>query len=105
RVQEVAQHGTRLPTVSILVWIAAVVLGIALLLVLGFFFLRFVISSSANPIWWPVTAFIALISLVVIALVMFLADRWDPQPFPLLVIAVFWGAAISAFVSFWINSF
>ncbi|APX34532.1 hypothetical protein BH708_00670 [Brachybacterium sp. P6-10-X1] len=105
RVQEVAQHGTKLPAVSIVVWIAAVVLGIALLLVLGFFFLRFVTGSSANPIWWPVTAFIALISLVVIALVMFLADRWDPQPFPLLIIAVFWGAAIAAFISFWINSF
>ncbi|GAA1488334.1 PrsW family intramembrane metalloprotease [Brachybacterium sacelli] len=105
RVQEVAQHGSKLPTVSILVWIAAVVLGIALLLVLGFFFLLFVTTSSANPVWWPVTAFIASFSLVVIALVMTLADRWDPQPFPLLVIAVFWGAAIAAFSSYWINSF
>lgn len=105
RAQEVSQHATKLPAVSLLVWLVVVVLGIALLLVLGYFFLKFVTESSANPVWWPVTAFIALFSLLVIALVMFLADRWDPQPFPLLVVAVLWGAAIAAFASYWINSF
>src|SRR5690625_6442956 len=35
---------------------------------------------------------------------MVLADRWDPQPLPLVIIAVFWGAAIAAFSSYWINS-
>ncbi|MGO2720839.1 MAG: PrsW family intramembrane metalloprotease, partial [Brachybacterium tyrofermentans] len=75
RVQEVSQHATKVPAVSLLVWLAVVVLGIALLLVLGYFFLKFVTESSANPVWWPVTAFIALFSLLVIALVMFLADR------------------------------
>jgi protease PrsW len=104
RAQEVSQNATKAPAVGIAVWLAAVVLGIGLLLVLGFFFLQFVLSSSANPVWWPVTAFIALISLLVIALVIFLADRWDPQPLPLLLIAVMWGAAVAAFASYWINS-
>lgn len=104
RVQEVSQNPTQLPAVSILVWISAIVLGFALLLVLGYFFLEFVLTASSSPVWWPVTAFLAGISLLVIALVMFLADRWDPQPFPLLLIAVFWGAAIAAFGSYWINS-
>ncbi|WP_193107226.1 PrsW family intramembrane metalloprotease [Brachybacterium sp. FME24] len=104
RVQEVAQHGTRLPTVSIIVWLAVVVLGLLLLLVLGFFFLLFVVNSSANPLWWPVTAFIALISLILITGVMLLADRWDPQPIPLLIIAVLWGAALASFISYWLNT-
>ncbi|GAP80321.1 membrane protein [Brachybacterium sp. SW0106-09] len=104
RVQQVSQNPTQLPAVSILVWISLIVLGFALLLVLGYFFLEFVLTASSSPAWWPVTAFLAGISLVVIGLVMFLADRWDPQPFPLLLIAVFWGAAIAAFGSYWINS-
>ena len=104
RVEQVSQAPTSLPAVSILVWIAMVVLGFALLLVLGYFFLDFLLSSRANAAWWPVTAFLAGISLVVIALVMFLADRWDPQPVPLLLIAVFWGAAIAAFTSYWLNT-
>jgi RsiW-degrading membrane proteinase PrsW (M82 family) len=104
RVQEVSQNPTQLPAVSILVWIFLVVLGFALLLVLGWFFLEFVLTASSSPAWWPVTAFLAGISLVVITLVMLLADRWDPQPFPLLLIAVFWGAAIAAFSSYWLNT-
>jgi len=104
RVQEVSQNPTQLPTVSIVVWISLIVLGFALLLVLGYFFLDFVLTASSSPAWWPVTAFLAGISLVVIALVMFLADLWDPQPLPLLLIAVFWGAAIAAFTSYWLNT-
>lgn len=104
RVQEVAQSATRLPTVSVLVWLALVVLGFFVLLVLGWFFLEFVLTASSNPIWWPVTAFLAGISLLVIAGIMLLADRWDPQPLPLLIIAVFWGAAIAAGLSYILNS-
>ncbi|WP_246956290.1 PrsW family intramembrane metalloprotease [Brachybacterium sp. Marseille-Q7125] len=105
RVQQVEQEATKAPTTSILVWIALVMLGFALLLVLGYFFLDFVVTASSSPIWWPVAAFLALMSLIVISLVMLLADRWDPQPIPLLIIAIFWGAAVSAFGSYWINTF
>ncbi|WP_114855064.1 PrsW family intramembrane metalloprotease [Brachybacterium sp. YJGR34] len=104
RAQEVSQEATKIPAVSIAVWIALLLLGLGLLLVLGFFFLQFVLTASSNPVWWPVTAFIASISLLVIAGVMFLADRWDPQPLPLLIIAVFWGAAVAAFGSYWLNT-
>lgn len=104
RMQEVSQNPTQLPTVSILVWISLTVLGFALLVVLGYFFLQFVLTASSNPAWWLVNAFLAGISLVVIALVILLADRWDPQPFPLLLIAVFWGAAVAAGVSYLLNT-
>src|SRR5690625_3791215 len=79
-------------------------LGIAMIVVLGYFFRQVVRTASSSPVWWPVTAFLAFMSLVVIAGVMVLADRWDPQPLPLVIIAVFWGAAIAAFSSYWINS-
>ncbi len=104
RVQEVSQEATKAPTVSIGVWIALIVLGFGLLLVLGYFFLEFVLTASSSPVWWPVTAFLASISLLVIAGIMLLADRWDPQPFPLLLIAVFWGAAIAAGLSYVLNT-
>ncbi|ATG52380.1 PrsW family intramembrane metalloprotease [Brachybacterium vulturis] len=104
RVQDVTQNATRTPTVNIMVWLAVLVLGISLLLVLGYLFLQFVTTSSSNPVWWPVTAFLASISLLTIALVMFLADRWDPQPVPLLLVAVFWGAAIAAGISYILNT-
>ncbi|MDN5599301.1 MAG: PrsW family glutamic-type intramembrane protease [Brachybacterium sp.] len=104
RVQDVAQNAARKPTVNIAVLLAVIVLSVSLLLVLGFFFLQFVTNSSANPVWWPVTAFLAGVSLLVIALIMLLADRWDPQPLPLLVIAVFWGAAIAVGISYVLNT-
>lgn len=104
RVQEVSQSAGRTPTVNIAVWIAAVLLGFSLLLVLGFFFLMFVLNSSSNPAWWPITAFLAVLSLLFITAFMFLADLWDPQPVPLLLIAVFWGAAIAVFISYWLNT-
>ncbi|GAA4524639.1 PrsW family intramembrane metalloprotease [Brachybacterium paraconglomeratum] len=104
RLQDVSQNATKLPTVSIVVWLALVVLGFFVLLVLGWFFLEFVLTASSSPIWWPVTAFLAGISLLVIAGIMFLADRWDPQPLPLLIIAVFWGAAIAAGLSYILNT-
>jgi RsiW-degrading membrane proteinase PrsW (M82 family) len=104
RVQEVAQHSKQVPVVSIAVWITAFLLGIGLLVVLGWFFLQFVIFSSANPVWWPINAFLAFTSLVVIILVMVLADRWDPQPIPLLIVAVLWGAAFAAGVSYVVNT-
>ncbi|WP_087483321.1 PrsW family intramembrane metalloprotease [Brachybacterium massiliense] len=104
RVQEVAQHAARPPAVNIMVWIMVVALAFSLLFVLGWFFLEFVLTASSSPAWWPVTAFLASISLLVIAGIMLLADRWDPQPLPLLLIAVFWGAAIAAFASYWLNT-
>ncbi|ATG55170.1 PrsW family intramembrane metalloprotease [Brachybacterium ginsengisoli] len=104
RVQEVAQTAAKAPAVSILVWLALVVLGLLVLLVLGYFFLEFVLTASSSPAWWPVTAFLAGLSLLVIAGIMILADRWDPQPLPLLIIAVFWGAAIAAGVSYVLNT-
>lgn len=104
RVQEVAQHAKEVPVVSIVTWLALITLGILTILVLGSFFLSFVMNSSSNPIWWPVTAFLAGFSLLVIFLIILLADRWDPQPIPLLIIAIFWGAAIAAGSSYWINS-
>ncbi|NMA77106.1 MAG: PrsW family intramembrane metalloprotease [Actinomycetales bacterium] len=104
RAQEVSQQAAKMPAINIGVWITVVVLAFALLFVLGWFFLEFVLTASSSPAWWPVTAFLALLSLVVISLVMVLADRWDPQPLPLLFIAVFWGAAIAAFSSYWLNT-
>jgi len=104
RVQEVSQEATKVPAVNIAAWLSLVVLGFAVLLVLGYFFLQFVLTASSSPVWWPVTAFLASISLIVIAGIMVLADRWDPQPFPLLIIAVFWGAAIAAGVSYVLNT-
>jgi len=105
RVQEVSQVAASRPTVNIGVWLAVVALGISLILVLGFFFLMFVIEASASPAWWPIAAFCAVPSLIVIAGIMVLADLWDPQPLPLLLIAVFWGAAIAVIASYFINSF
>ncbi|MGP9537487.1 PrsW family intramembrane metalloprotease [Brachybacterium sp. AOP43-C2-M15] len=104
RAQEVSQEAAKVPAVNIAVWLVTILLGFALLFVLGYFFLQFILTSSSNPVWWPITAFLALFSLVIITLVILLADRWDPQPFPLLIIAVLWGAAIAAFASYWINS-
>src|SRR5699024_7486120 len=83
----------------------AVALGISLVLVLGFFFLMFVIESSASPAWWPIAAFCAVPSLFVIAAIMVLADLWDPQPLPLLLLAVVWGATIAAMSSYFIYTF
>ncbi|HEX7351024.1 PrsW family intramembrane metalloprotease [Brachybacterium sp.] len=102
--QLVSQEATKVPTVSIAVWLSVVILGFLLLAVLGYFFLQFVMTASSNPVWWPATAFLASTSLLVIALIMFLADRWDPQPIPLLIIAVFWGAAIAAGTSYVLNT-
>lgn len=104
RVQEVAQHAKEVPVVSIASWLALITLGMATIIVLGLFFLSFVMNSSSSPIWWPATAFLAGVSLLVIFLIILLADRWDPQPIPLLIIAIFWGAAIAAGLSFILNS-
>ena len=90
--------------VSIATWLALIGMGLLTIVVLGAFFLSFVMNASSSPIWWPVTAFLAGISLLVIFGVILLADRWDPQPIPLLLIAVLWGAAVAAGSSFLLNS-
>src|SRR5699024_9537357 len=104
RVQDVAQEASRLPLGGILVWLAVVMLGIAMIVVLGYFFLEFVLTASSSPVWWPVTALLAFMSLVVIAGVMVLADRCAPRPLRLLIIAGLWGAAIAACSSYCTNS-
>ncbi|MCT1385704.1 PrsW family intramembrane metalloprotease [Brachybacterium sp. p3-SID1565] len=104
RVQEVSQHAKEVPVVSIATWLALIGMGLFTIIVLGAFFLSFVMNASSSPIWWPVTAFLAGISLLVIFGVILLADRWDPQPIPLLLIAVLWGAAVAAGSSFLLNS-
>lgn len=104
RIQEVAQNATIVPAVGVAAWIAAILLGVALLVVLGLSFLEFVVFASSNPIWWPLSAFLALFSLIVIIGVITLADRWDPQPRTLLLIAVLWGAAIAAGISYCLNT-
>ena len=104
RVEQVAQNDQPVPRVTVVTWIALAVLGLGLLLVLGLAFVYFAFLYSSSAAWWPVLAFLASISLVVIFGVILLADRWDPQPLPLLFIAVLWGAAFAAFVSFWINT-
>ncbi|MFC7458510.1 PrsW family intramembrane metalloprotease [Brachybacterium sp. GCM10030267] len=104
RAQEVSQSANKVPVTTVVSWIVAAMLGILLIVILGLFFLGFVISSSSSPIWWPVTAFLALISLIVIIGIMILADRWDPQPIPLLIVAVLWGAAVGAGLSYLLNT-
>src|SRR5699024_12664089 len=51
RVQDVAQEASRLPLGGILVWLAVVMLGIAMIVVLGYFFLEFVLTASSSPVW------------------------------------------------------
>ncbi|MGY5763665.1 PrsW family glutamic-type intramembrane protease [Brachybacterium sp. DNPG3] len=104
RIEEIGQKPAAVPVVGVLVWIIAIVLGIALLVVLGLSFLEFVVFASSSPIWWPLSAFLALISLIVIIGTITVADRWDPQPKLLLLIAVLWGAAIAAGISYVLNT-
>ena len=105
RVQQVSQEAAKLPAMNIVIWLIAIVLGFCLLFFLGWLFLQFVTTASSSPVWWPVTAFLALVSLLIIICVIVLADRWDPQPLPLVIIAVLWGAAVATFLSLKINTF
>ena len=105
RVQQVSQDAAKLPAMNIVIWLIAIILGFCLLFFLGWLFLQFVTTASSSPVWWPVTAFLALVSLVIIIGVIVLADRWDPQPIPLVIIAVLWGAAVATFLSLKINTF
>lgn len=104
RIQQVADEKALVPFTKMAMWIVLILLGMALVLVLGYFFLDYIIGSSSNPIWWPISAFLAFFSLLVIFCTALLADRWDPQPIGLLIVAVLWGAAIATFVSYWVNT-
>lgn len=105
RVQEVQARATSyVPVSQVLVWVLAALLGMALLVVLTYFFFDYAITSSSSPLWWLGYVVLAGCSLVTIAGVIFLADRWDPQPFPLLLSAVLWGAAIAVAISYVVNS-
>lgn len=85
-------------------WVIAIVLALLLGLILLGGFALVVLEGRLNPTLWLVYAGIAAISLVVIMGVIALADRWDPQPLPLLMIAVLWGAAVAASIAWIANS-
>lgn len=105
RVQQLEGKGDQyVPVSRVLAWILVALLGMALLVVLAFFFFLYAISTTSSPLWWLGYVIIAGFSLVVIAGVIFLADRWDPQPIPLLLSAVLWGAAIAVAISFVVNT-
>lgn len=99
RIQAVQAQKQIVPFQPILAWIVAGLFGIGLVLVLGGLFVLSVMQSADNLIWWPVSAVQALISLLVIIGIVVLADRWDPQPIALVLIAVSWGAAGSVFMT------
>lgn len=104
RIEEVSGQRTPIPASTIVGWVIAGVLAIVLLVTLALGFFSFVLTGEANPVLWPVYAFIALLSLLVIVGVIVLADRWDPQPIFLLLIAVLWGAAIATTIAYVLNT-
>lgn len=104
RVQEVAAQKSHVPVSQIVAWVVAVLLGLLLVFILTGSFLLVVLAGNVNPAYSLIYAAIAFLSLLVITGVIVLADRWDPQPLPLLLIAVFWGAAIAVSISFVLNT-
>lgn len=104
RVQAVSGQKSPVSVSQLLAWILAGVLGLLLLLILTGSFLLVVLGGQINPAYSLVYGFIAFLSLLVIIGVIVLADRWDPQPLPLLLIAVFWGAAIATSISIVLNT-
>ncbi|MGP9695540.1 PrsW family intramembrane metalloprotease [Brachybacterium sp. AOP25-B2-12] len=104
RVQDVSGQKSHAPASQIAAWIIAVLLGLLLVFILTGAFLLVVLGGEVNPAYGLVYGTIALLSLLVITGVIVLADRWDPQPLPLLLIAVFWGAAIAVSISFVLNT-
>lgn len=104
RIQEVQQQPKAgMPLPIVLGWILAVLLGLGLLVLLTLLFLLYVLEGS-SPGAWVLEAVLASFSLVVIIGVIVLADRWDPQPIPLLISAVLWGAAAAAGTAYVVNS-
>ncbi|WP_240613299.1 PrsW family intramembrane metalloprotease [Brachybacterium endophyticum] len=103
RIQQVQQQKPGMPVPVVLGWILAVLLGFALLVVLSLLFLLYVLGG-ADPAAWILQAILAAFSLLVIVGVIVLADRWDPQPLPLLLCAVLWGAAVAAGTAYIVNS-
>ncbi|MCL6421866.1 PrsW family intramembrane metalloprotease [Brachybacterium sp. JHP9] len=103
RIQNVAEQRTPMPLGTVLGWILSGVLALLLVVVLGFFFLMYVLGGYGAGAW-VVQFLLALASLLVIAGLIALADRWDPQPVPLLLSAVLWGAAVAAAMSYVINT-
>ncbi|WP_347041576.1 PrsW family intramembrane metalloprotease [Brachybacterium nesterenkovii] len=104
RIEQVSQQKTPVPVSTIVAWVLAGVLGLILAVTLLIGFASFVMAGQSNPVLWPVYAAIAFVSLLVIIGIIVLADRWDPQPLPLLLIAVFWGAAIAASAAYILNT-
>ncbi|MFC0674115.1 PrsW family intramembrane metalloprotease [Brachybacterium hainanense] len=92
------------PVSQVLIWVVAALLGMALLVVLAYFFIEYALTTTSNPLWWLGYAILASGSLLVIAGVILLADRWDPQPIGLLLSAVLWGAAIAVGISYVVNT-
>lgn len=104
RIEDVGAKPSPVPVSRIVSWILAVVLGIAFLVVLAGFFLLYAVTTPSNPASWLVQALLASFSLILIIGLIVLADRWDPQPLPLMISAVLWGAAIAVGISFIFNS-
>lgn len=73
--------------------VAGVVLGVALLLVLGYFLL------ALGPGLTFIGALLALVPLVIVLIGVRWIDRWEPEPRPLLLIAFLWGATVSIVIA------
>ncbi|MDO5663614.1 MAG: PrsW family intramembrane metalloprotease, partial [Brachybacterium sp.] len=103
RVQQV-QAAPPFPWRTVITWAVAGLLIIGLLLMLLLLFAMTMQLDAASLAVFPVIVVLAGMSLLVIAAVMALADRWDPQPLPLMLIAVLWGAVVAAFTSLVVNT-
>ncbi len=73
--------------------IAAVVLGITLLLVVAYFFI------FIGPGLSFIGATLALIPLAIVLTGVYLIDRWEPEPRLLLLLAFVWGATMSIVIA------
>lgn len=104
RIESVAAQRSPVPTSRIVAWVLAALLSLLLVVLLFIGFVSFVLAGQSNPVLWPVYASIAFISLLVIVGLIVLADRWDPQPVPLLLVAILWGAAIATSIAYVLNT-
>ncbi|WP_395639243.1 PrsW family intramembrane metalloprotease [Pseudolysinimonas sp.] len=73
--------------------VSGVVLGIALLLVVGYFLL------FIGPGLSFIGAILALIPLAIVLFGVYWIDRWEPEPRLLLIIAFLWGATVSIVIA------
>ena len=101
-----AVHGTSsTPWRTILMW-AVGVIGI-ITLMFGVFMVIGVLTLSYGGVGAMIALGVSIpaaCSLLVIVLIILVADRWDPQPIPLLIMAVAWGGGVATTVSIVVNS-